>query len=140
MFEKTENKRKRGRGWPIFKKELSLRTCLRSFQEFATIMKRLYCCRGSSTALKYHFESPPGRSVPSCQLNQRIRFSFTYILKMSLHYQCDQIGQFIELWATFEILLQHLICPNLPHSYAIFNVNVSKSIIFLVKSFFGNFY
>ena len=58
---------------------------------------------------------------------------------MSLHYQCDQIGQFIELWATFEILLQHLICPNLPHSYAIFNVNVSKSIIFVVKSFSATF-
>ena len=30
-------------------------------------------------------------------------------------------------------------CQNLPHSYAIF-VKVSKSLIFLVKSFLGNFY
>ena len=34
---------------------------------------------------------------------------------------------------------QQLICPNLPHSLAIF-VKVSKSIIFLVKSFLGKFY
>ena len=32
-----------------------------------------------------------------------------------------------------------MFCPNLPHSPAIF-VKVSKSIIFLVKSFLGNFY
>ena len=31
-----------------------------------------------------------------------------------------------------------LICPNLPHSYVF--VKVSKSIIFLVKSFLRNFY
>ena len=33
---------------------------------------------------------------------------------------------------------KQLICPNLPHSKAIF-VKVVKSIIFLVKSFLGNF-
>ena len=27
--------------------------------------------------------------------------------------QCDQIGQFIGLWATFQSLWQQLICPNL---------------------------
>ena len=43
--------------------------------------------------------------------------------------QCDQIGRFIGLWATFQNLWQQLICPNLPHSQAIF-VKVSKSIIF----------
>ena len=31
------------------------------------------------------------------------------------------------------------VCPNLPHSWAIF-VKVSKSLFFLVKSFLGNFY
>ena len=36
-------------------------------------------------------------------------------------------------------LWQQLICPNLPHSEAIF-VKMLKSIIFLVKSFLGNFY
>ena len=34
---------------------------------------------------------------------------------------------------------QQLVCPNLPHSLEIF-VKVSKSVIFLVKSFLGNFY
>ena len=45
--------------------------------------------------------------------------------------QCDQVGRFIVLW-------QQLICQNLSNSQAIF-VKVSKSIIFLVKSFLGNF-
>ena len=49
--------------------------------------------------------------------------------------QRDQIGQIIGLWATFQSLWQQLFCPNLP----IF-VKVSKSLIFLVKSFLGNFY
>ena len=30
--------------------------------------------------------------------------------------QCDQIGRFIGVWATFQSLWQQLICPNLPHS------------------------
>ena len=34
--------------------------------------------------------------------------------------QCDQIGQFFGLWATFQSLRQQLICPNFPHSKAIF--------------------
>ena len=53
--------------------------------------------------------------------------------------QCDQIGRFFGFWATFQRLWQQLFCPNLPHSWAIF-VKVSKSLIFLVKSFLGNFY
>ena len=48
--------------------------------------------------------------------------------------QCDQIGRFIGLCTTFQSLQQQLICPNLPHYQAIF-VKVSKSFIFLVKSF-----
>ena len=54
-------------------------------------------------------------------------------------HQCDQIGQFIGLWATFQSLCQQLVYPNLPHYEAIF-VKVSKSLIFQVKSFLGNFY
>ena len=54
-------------------------------------------------------------------------------------HKCDQIGRFIGLWATFQSLWQQLICPNLLYSKAIF-VKVSKSFIFLVKSFLGNFY
>ena len=30
--------------------------------------------------------------------------------------QCDQIGQFIGLWATFQSLWKQLFCPNFPHS------------------------
>ena len=53
-------------------------------------------------------------------------------------WQCDQIGRFIGLWATFISLWQQLICPNLPNSWAIF-AKVSKSINFLVKSFWATF-
>ena len=31
------------------------------------------------------------------------------------HKQCDQIGRFIALWATFQSLWQQLFCPNRPH-------------------------
>ena len=55
-----------------------------------------------------------------------------------MYCQCDQIGRFIGLWATFQSLLQQLDCPYLPHSFAIF-VKVSKSLIFLVKSFWATF-
>ena len=59
---------------------------------------------------------------------------------MSLHpSQCDQIGRFIALWAAFKSLWQQIYCPNLTYSWAIIE-NVSKSLIFLVKSFLGNFY
>ena len=53
--------------------------------------------------------------------------------------QCDQIGWFIGLRATFQCLWQQLFCPNLSHSQAIL-VKLSKSFILLVKSFLGNFY
>ena len=42
------------------------------------------------------------------------------------------LDKFLKPWAAIKF-------PNLPHSWAIF-VKVSKSIIFLVKSFLGNFY
>ena len=76
--------------------------------------------------------------VSGIGIGQRI---FTYFVKeVSLYScQCDQIWRFIGLWATFWSLWQQLICPNLPHSYAIF-VKLSKSFIFLVKPFLGNFY
>ena len=59
-----------------------------------------------------------------------------------LQNKCDQIVWFIAIWATFQsIWLPKALksCPNLPHYLAIF-VKVSKSIIFLVKHFLGNFY
>ena len=66
-------------------------------------------------------------------------FSFKAIRCYFGSNQCDQIGRFIGLWATLQSLWQQLICPHLPHSTAIF-VKVSKSLIFLVKSFLGNFW
>ena len=51
--------------------------------------------------------------------------------------QCDQIGQFIGLWASFWSLWQQLICPNLPHFKAII-VKLSKSILFS-EIIFGQF-
>ena len=42
------------------------------------------------------------------------------------------------LWATFQSLWQQLVGPNLPQSWGIL-VKVSKSLIFLVTSFLGNF-
>ena len=53
--------------------------------------------------------------------------------------QCDQIGRFIALWATFQSLWQQFFCPNYPYFSGIF-VKVSKSFIFLVISFLCNFY
>ena len=61
------------------------------------------------------------------------------MLQQVLHTQCDQIGRFIGLLATFQSLWQQLICPNLLYSQAIF-VNLSKSLISQVKPFLGNFY
>ena len=52
--------------------------------------------------------------------------------------QCDQIGQFIAFWVTFQSLWQQLFCPNCPHVQAIF-VKWSKSFILLVKSFWATF-
>ena len=50
-----------------------------------------------------------------------------------------RIGRFIGIWVTFQSLWQQLICPNILHSLAIFE-KVSNYIIFVVKSFLGNFY
>ena len=49
---------------------------------------------------------------------------------------CDQIGRFIALWTTVQSLWQQLVCPNLTHSQVIL-VKVSKSLSFLVKSFWA---
>ena len=52
--------------------------------------------------------------------------------------QCEQIGRFIALWATFQSRWQQLFCLNCPHCSVIF-VKVSKSFIFRVKSFWATF-
>ena len=51
----------------------------------------------------------------------------------STNKQCDQIGQFIELWATFQSLCQQLFCL---YFKAIF-VTVSKSFIFSSEIIIG---
>ena len=53
--------------------------------------------------------------------------------------QCDQIGQFFVFWASIQRRWQQLFNSNCSHCQAIF-VKVSKSFIFLLKSFLGNFY
>ena len=53
--------------------------------------------------------------------------------------QCDQIGRVFALWAIIQSRWQQLFYPICLHCQAIF-VTVSKSFIFLVKSYSGNFY
>ena len=45
-----------------------------------------------------------------------------------------RLGDLLDFGPLFKAFGQQLFCPNIPHSSAIF-VKVSKSIIFLVKSF-----
>ena len=52
--------------------------------------------------------------------------------------QCDQIRQFIGLWATFQSLGPQLICPSLVYSKAIF-LKVIKSLIVIGKYFWATF-
>ena len=53
----------------------------------------------------------------NCLKKQIVRFWVTYLVREHHHLdQCDQIGRFIGLWATFQSLWQQLICPNLLHS------------------------
>ena len=68
--------------------------------------------------------------------NQSFRYFFENFAVIA--FQCDQVGQFIGLWATFQSPRPQLICPNLLHFQAIF-VKVSKSFIFLGKSFWVTF-
>ena len=72
--------------------------------------------------------------ITKCQLK-----SYFIALKSDFNCnQCDQIGRFIGLWATFQSLWQQLISPNLLQSKAFF-IKVSKSLIFPMKSFLCNF-
>ena len=78
-----------------------------------------------------------GRSFSRFKRFVLVRILVRHLFLLDLYFiQCDQIGQFIGLWATFQSHWQQLICPNLPHSII---VKVSKSFIFLVKSVLGNF-
>ena len=57
--------------------------------------------------------------------------------------QCDQIGQFIALWATFQSLWRQLFCPNHPHFRQLLSkiFNFSSGIIFgQLLSTLGDFY
>ena len=50
-----------------------------------------------------------------------------------------RLGGLLDFGQLFKAFGNNLICQNLPHSQAIY-VKVSKSLIFLVKSFLGHFY
>ena len=65
--------------------------------------------------------------------------SFIVLTKVCVSIIVTRLGNLLDFGLTFQSLLQHLVCLNLPHSYAIF-VKVSKYFILLVKSFLGNFY
>ena len=59
----------------------------------------------------------------------------TKLMKFDSQVQCDQIGQFIGLWATIQSWWPQLFCPNCPHCKAIFCKSVkiihfSSEIIF----------
>ena len=75
----------------------------------------------------------------SIYLHHYSSFSLLILTFILWSRQSDQTGRFIGLWATFQSLWQNFICPNLLYSQAIF-VKMPKSLIFLVKSFLGNFY
>ena len=76
---------------------------------------------------------------PCCRLlHLSILFTEIVLIKLCKGVQCDQIGRFFALWATIQSIWQQKICPNLLHSQAIF-VKVSKSFIFIVKSFWATF-
>ena len=63
-----------------------------------------------------------------------------FTLQNVLSDQCDQIGRFIALWATFQSLWQQLgILPKSPTFFCNL-LKGPKSFIFLVKSFLDNFY
>ena len=65
--------------------------------------------------------------------------TYKHSMFLSLSSKCDQIGQFIGLYGNFSKLLATINSPKSSTFLAIF-VKVLKSLIFLVKSFFGNFY
>ena len=88
--------------------------------------------RSTSTSIHFSFFQPP--TSPSFSSSEGLRFRFN-----DHPFQCDQIGRFIALWATFQSLWQQLFCPNHPHFYTIFCKGF-KNFIFLVNSFLGNFY
>ena len=96
------------------------------------------------TGMSRSFSSSSSSSFPDiCQSTIRRQASIKRktrvgaVLKQAMYgKQCDQIWQFIELWASFYSLWEQLICPNLPHSQAIFG-QVSKSSIFILKSFWA---
>ena len=51
--------------------------------------------------------------------------------------QCDQIGQFLALWATFQSRWQKLFCPNCPHFFDNFWIGV-KIFYFSSEIIFGS--
>ena len=94
--------------------------------------------------VKWSASSPSTPSIRVCILLKSTIFckiwsKRTIVNKQEAGVQCDQIWRFFALWPTIQSWWQQLFYPNHAHCSAIF-VRQSKSFIFLVKSFLGNFY
>ena len=68
-------------------------------------------------------------NILTCQLQRDKCYNNTKLRQTSV--QCDQIGQFIALWANFQRLWQQFFVQI---------AHILESFIFQVKSFLGNFY
>ena len=76
MFEKTENKRKRGRGWPILKKSIFITKCpTEKTLNFAFVW---------STLVEYW---PPGKLTLELVLSQQKQKAFIF-----MDYAAYQVG------------------------------------------------
>ena len=78
---------------------------------------KYFCVRINLFCFKVLLHSRKGKGKA-----ERARAAFGVPMKSQLRrpYQCDQIGRFMGLWATFQSLWRQLIGPNLLHSKAIF--------------------
>ena len=82
-----------------------------------------------------------GRSPVLPPLKVRVNNQQRLLLTLIEGLTSEPVWPYLAIYWTlgnFQNLWQQLICPNLSHSSAIF-VKVSKSIIFLVKSFWATF-
>ena len=100
----------------------------------ATAAANLFCsCFFWNACAKFGMDEGALTQVPA---HRQIFLCFSFSHSVCTPHQCDQIGQFIGLDATFQSLWQHLVCPNLTHSEAIF-IEVSKSLSFYNEIMFG---
>ena len=97
---------------------------------------------GQSWPFRFHLE-PASQTLMQfflfmiCNIQKRFKFQLIFGRLPGANKKKSAV-QAVWLWATFQSLWTQLICPNLIHSNAIL-VKVSKYLIFLLKSFLGNF-